>query len=161
MTARLDLFEVLKRISLKDAEYYSNLSPEDQKQVLPVLLQRWLTGTTSQQQLILVNEVVNPFVFTLYKHPQLLWYLMTAVTTGKSNRYKWPAQKSKAEGNKPTAVLIVQEYYRYSSAHANDAVKVLSCDQVIELAHSLGYQQDTVSKIKKEFNVNGAKSNKQ
>jgi len=160
MAHKLDLFEMLGCLNEKDIDYFSNLPPENQKYVVPLVLQRWLTGTNDPRQVVLVNEVVNPFVFNLYKHPHLMWLLMTIVTSGIQKRYTWPSQKSKVGLTKPVAASAVKEYYKYSSADANDAVKLLSCEQVIDIAQSLGYQQDEITKIKKEFNVNGTKSNK-
>lgn len=125
---------------------------------MPLLLQRWMTGTPDARQVFLINEVVNPFVFSLFRHKQLLWQLLTVASSGKSQKYTWLSQKSEAGKNKPTATNIVREYYKFSSKHARDAVKLLSYEQAVELAQELGYQPDVIAKLKKEYDVNGSKS---
>ena len=150
-----DIFEVLGKLNTKNAEYYDNLPEENQKALHPLLLQRWMSGTDSAKQVFLLNEIVNPFVFSLFKHKPLLWKLLTLAAPGSFKKYQWMSQKSEAGHNKPASTVVVMEYYKYSSKHAKDAVKLLTYDQVVSLAHSLGYQQDTITKIKKEFDANG------
>jgi hypothetical protein len=152
---KYNLFEVLAKASTKNAEYYDNLPEDQQKQIQPLLIQRWMSGTDSAKQVFLINEIVNPFVFSLYKHPKLLWKLLTITAPGNSKKYKWMSQKSEAGTKKPTSTAVVAEYYGYNSRHARDAVNLMTYDQVVELASSLGYQQDTITKIKKELDANG------
>jgi hypothetical protein len=152
-----DIFAVLGQANNKNAEYFENLPEDQQKALQPLLIQRWLTGTESARQVFMINEIVNPFVFSLFRHKQLLWQLITICTPGKFQKYTWTSQKTDKH-SKPVSAQIVSQYYKYSAKHAKDAVKLLTYDQVVELAHQLGAQQDTITKIKKEFDVNGSRS---
>lgn len=148
---KYDLFSVLSKANTKQVDYYNTLPDDLQKQIQPLLIQRWMSGTSRRSQVFLLNEVVNPYVFGLFKHKTLLWQLLTIAAPGKSVKYNWISQKGAKTHNKPVATKVVMEYYGYSSKHAIDALRVLSATQVIVLANDLGYQQDIISKIKKEF----------
>lgn len=153
-----NIFDVLNHASTKDVEYYAGLAEDQQKALQPLLLQRWMSGTSSAQQVYLLNEVVNPYVFSLFRHKDLLWKLLTVASSGRAQRYTWLSQKSDAGRHKPIATKVVSEYYKYNIKHATDAVKLLSYEQVAELAHDLGYQPDVIAKLKKEYDANGSKS---
>lgn len=153
-----NIFEVLGHLNNKDAEYYSKLPEDQQKAIVPLLLQRWMTGTSDARQIFLINEVVNPFVFSLFRHRQLLWQLLSVVGPGKFAKYTWMSQKSEAGQNKPVSTQVVADYYKYSLKHARDAVKLLTYEQVVDLAQELGHQPDVLAKIKKEYGVSGGKS---
>lgn len=157
---KIDIFAVLNKASTKDDQWFDTLTEDDQKQLHPLLIQRWLSGTSSAQQVFLLNEIVNPFVFSLFKHKQLLWQLCTVATSGKSQRYQWMGQKSEAGKNKPASTQVVADYYGYSLRHARDAVKCLTKEQIVDLATELGAQPETIAKIKKEHDANGSKSDK-
>jgi hypothetical protein len=148
---KYDLFKVLGQVNIKKADYYDSLDEDLQKQIQPLLIQRWMSGTSSARQVFLLNEVANPYVFSLFKHKTLLWQLLTISAPGKFAKYNWMSQKGTKDHNKPVATKIVMEYYGYSSKHAIDALKVLTYENVVELAHNLGHQSDTISKLKKEF----------
>jgi len=152
-----DIFAVLGQANNKNAEYFENLPEDQQKALQPLLIQRWMTGTESARQVFMINELTNPFVFSLFRHKQLLWQLLTICAPGRFQKYTWTSQKGSG-GEKSTSVQVVAEYYKYSTRQAKDAVKILSYEQVAELAQQLGYQQDIITKIKKEYNANGGKS---
>lgn len=148
---KYDLFAVLGQVNTKKADYYDSLPEEQQKQIQPLLIQRWMSGTNSARQVFLLNEVANPYVFSLFKHKTLLWQLLTIAAPGKFAKYNWMSQKGAKEHNQPVATKVVMEYYSYNSKHAQDAVKLLNCEQIITMANDLGYQPDVIAKIKKEF----------
>lgn len=152
---KFDIFEVLGNINKKNEDYLTEMTDEQQKAVQPVLLQRWMSGTDSARQIYLLNEVANPYMFSLYKHKQLLWQLLTVCAPGSFKRYTWMGQKSAKHGKMPVSTKTVCEYYKYSEKHARDALLVLTVEQVMELAQHMGYQPDDISNIKKEFNAEG------
>lgn len=147
---KLDIFAVLNHISTKDVEYYGNLSDEEKKGFFPVVVTRWLSGTNNAKQIFFLNELVNPFVFSLHKHPELLYILMTLCTSGKSQRYFWNKTVSKTTGI-PTIISVIREYFGYNTKQANEALPVLSDDDILSYADDLGYQKETITKLKKEL----------
>jgi len=148
---KLDIFTVLGKISTKDTRYYRSLNDEEKKGFLPVVVSRWLSGTSSAKQIYFINELVNPFVFSLHKHPQLLYQLMTLCGPGKSQRYFWNKTVSSKSNKTPTAVSVLREVFGYNTKQALEAMPLLSNDDIIEYAEHLGRQKDVITKLKKEL----------
>jgi hypothetical protein len=147
---KLDIFRVLEAINDKDVGFLDKLTEEEAKAFVPFVVQRWLSGTPSAKQVFFINELLNPFVFSLQGHKKLLWDLMTICSPGKQQRYAWNALPSKKNTSKPTAVKVLQEYYGYSSTDAVNVLDLLSRQNLLDMAEELGWQNDEIAKIKKE-----------
>lgn len=147
---KLDIFEVLNNIDLKNRNYCKTLSDDQKKAFAPFVVMRWLTGTGNARQVYFINEIVNPYAFSLQKHKELLMYLMMICTTGKKQRYSWVAPSKK---KKKTSKLIslVQKYFGYNQKHAIDALPLLTDDDLLSYATQLGYQKNEITEIKKEL----------
>jgi len=150
-THKLDIFQTLTSISRKNQEYYSNLSEEEKKGFMPLVVERWLTGTRDARQVYFINELVNPFVFSLANHKPLLYKLMTICTSGKSGRYNWTKALSKKSSSTPIAISCIKQYYDYSTLHAIDALPLLSNDDILLIAEDLGKQKEDIAKLKREL----------
>ena len=148
---KLDIFQVLDHISNKDINFYRNLTEEEQKAFMPLVVMRWLSGTSSARQIYFLNELVNPHIFTSHQHKELLFYLMTVCAPGKKQRYFWNKTLSKKSTATPTAVSVIREYFGYNTLEAIDAMKLLSNDNIMLYAEELGTQTDQLSKLKKEL----------
>lgn len=148
---KLDIFQVLDRISTKDTNFYRNLTEEEQKAFVPLVVMRWLSGTSSARQIFFLNELVNPSVFANHQHKELLFYLMTICGPGKKQRYFWNKTVSKKSTSTPTAVTVIREYFGYNTLEAAEAMKLLSNDNIMFYAEELGTQPDVLSKLKKEL----------
>lgn len=147
---KLNIFQVLKEIDKKNVNFLSSLSTEDQKLFVPVVVTRWLTGTQHKQQVFLINELVNPYVFALYKHPKLLFNLMTVCSSGKTQRYQY-AKNNNSHSNKPTTIKTLQQYFGYSFKEAKRYVGILPPNELIEMAEELGWQQQDLNKLRTEL----------
>jgi len=150
-TRKLDIFKVLNMISTKNTKGYENLSEEEKKGFLPVIVTRWLSGTSNPTQIIYINELVNPFVFSLHKHPQLLYDLMTLCGPNKPQRYYWNKTVSSKSTKLPVTVGVVRDQFGYNTKHALEALPLLSNDDIMEYAEDLGLQKDDITKLKKEL----------
>lgn len=148
---QLDLFGLLGQISLKNSTYYRTLSEDAIKEISPFVIMRWLTGTNDARQIYLLNELVNPFAFTLQKHKELLVQLMTISTSGASPRYKFNKVKSKKTSSTPKSVAVVKSIFGYSSLDALDAMKILKNEDILSFAEQLGMQKPEITAIKKEL----------
>ncbi len=149
---KLDIFAILAALDRKDVDFYSNLTPAEQKTIQPFVLMRWLTGTYNKRQVFLINELINPYVFSMNDHKDLLWKMLTMCTTGKPQRYVW--NKPGARGSaSPTAIKIIQQYFGYNSRDSAQTLKLLSHDDVILMAEELGWQDDEINKVRKEFDM--------
>lgn len=147
---KLDIFRVLKAANKKDAAFFSKLSTVEQKAFLPIVVSRWMSCTPNARQLVFINEFVNPYSFSLYKHPELLWHLLVVANSGSNQAYSWIKAPSKSHGSRPAATKLVMEYYNYSTSDAIDALAILTRDDLLDLAMELGWQPDEIAKVKKE-----------
>ena len=147
---KLDIFTVLNAVDKKNHAFLSKLTPEQQKEVQPFVVTRWLSGTGSARQIMLLNEVVNPYNFSLTKHKELLWKLLTVCGSGRSNRYTWMKLPSKASVGMTNIVSLLKEYYNYSDREAIDSLSLISASSVRLIAAELGKQPDDMAKITKE-----------
>ena len=148
---KLDIFRVLSRVDAKDTKFYDGLSDEEQKAFQPLVVMKWLSGTSDARQVYFLNEFLNPFIFSIPNHKQLLYQLMTICNSGKSRRYKWNKAKPKQSSKMPETIKVIQDTFRYSAKHSEDALPMLTNDDILEYAGHLGRQKDEISKIKKEL----------
>lgn len=147
---KLDIFDLLGKInSSKSGDIYGHLSDEEKKGFAPLVVMRWLSGTSDERQIILLNEFVNPFVFTLGKHPHLLMQLMQVASSKTSKRYQWLGIKSKKKNVE--ALKVVQEYYGMSAREVRLMNPFPPEEEILAMADELGYQKDELAKLKKEF----------
>jgi len=149
---KLDLFkEVLPNISRKNEKYYKSLTEEQAKEITPLVLMRWLSGTNDARQVYFLNELVNPFVFNLGKHKELLVDLMTLCTSGKQQRYKFVKVKSKKTSKTPKTVGVIKQFFEYSTLDAIEVLPIISDDDILSFAEQLGRQPPEITAIKKEL----------
>lgn len=150
-SSRLDIFEVLRMMDTKDNCFLQRLPEEDQKKFQPLVVQKWMSGTGSALQIILIDELVNPYVFELGEHKRLLWKLLTVCTSGKPRKYQWIKQQKHKNAAKKLSAVVVSEYFNYTTNQAYDVLDVFTSDQIVDLAEQLGRQPDEMSKISKEW----------
>lgn len=145
-----DLFEGLAKISKKNYTWYSELSDSGKKSAAPVVIARWMTGTSDAAQLVRINTFVNPYLFSLGQEKGLLFKLMSAASTGRNVRYNW----IKAPGAKTSVKLkieAIKQYYEVSGREAVIYLKNISNDDIIEMAEDLGWDKSEITSLKKEF----------
>ena len=147
---KVDIFDLLNRISKGEQDVWTSLNEEEQKAVSPLIVMRWLSGTSSIRQVMYLNTLVNHLIFSLSKHPDLLFKLMTCCTEKKSARYQWIGQK-KSGGPKRLTIKVIQDYYDYSGREAIKVLPLLNKDKIVEMAESLGWEKEDLTKLKKEL----------
>lgn len=152
MARSLDIFDLLGRL---DSSKGIVLTEEQWKEFAPYVVQRWKSGTGDPLQVVLLNEVVNPYVFSLPTHKPMLLSLLQSTTTGPK-RYGWLGLKGAEKF--PNKRKVLQEYYGYSNREISSLTVWPSDDEVMEMAQSLGWQKDDVAALKKELNGPSKKS---
>ena len=145
---KFNIFDLLARIDNKEYNYYSELNEQDQKSIAPLVLMRWLSGVKDERQVMLLNEFVNPMVFNIHQHPDLLWKLLCVCSSGRRTRYKWNKLENKSSN---LAIEVVKRYFSYSTREASDSIKLLLPEDIIQCAIELGYEQPKITKLKKEL----------
>lgn len=148
-TKKLDIIKVLDAVS-KKRNVLENLNDEEIKSIQPFVLMRWLSGSTDAKQVYFLNEFVNPYVFQLSKHKQLLCHLLTVCTPGKSQRYKWNPPISNVKAF-PQISDMLSKYFNCKQSEAYEMITLLSDEDILNYASELGYQTEDVSKIRKEL----------
>ncbi len=147
---KLDIFELLNKLnSSKSGDIYASLSEDERKGFAPLIVMRWLSGTSDERQIMLLNEFANPVIFPLSKHPHLLMLVLQAANSKTGKRYQWLGIKSKKKNVE--TLKVVAEFYGMSMREVRLLNPLPSESEVIEMAENLGYQKDEISKIKKEF----------
>lgn len=146
---KLDLFATIKEIDKKNRNWYENLPEHQQKQANPFLLMQWLSCGNNDDQTVLINEIVNPYVFKLYKHPKLLAKVLTACTTGSSQRYKWISNAKNIRT--PNCIDLISNAYDISKKEARTMINVIQQEDILLLAYNYGLQADQIKDIQKEL----------
>lgn len=151
MDEKITIFDILARIDSKDKQFYDNLPEAVQKAEHPLVLMKWMAGTSDAMKIVLLNEIVNPYVFNLHKYKPLVMKLLTACTDGNRTRYKWTKLKKAGTTKYPTLTDIIKRVFDYGTARAADTLPLLSDDQLIEYAEGLGFQNDEMRNVRKEI----------
>ena len=151
---QLNIFDVLRNIDKQNIGFYRALSDEDKKAFVPFVTMQWMfclqNPNDNPLQRVLLNEFVNDKVFSLYKHPELLYYLMCVATPGHPQRYKWKKPAS-TETKFPKSLDIVKRVYGYSTRVAEQSMPLLTNNDILEFAQDLGIEVDEIKKLKLEL----------
>ena len=150
---KLDIFQVLRKIDSKDRKFFDSLSEDELKGFLPFLIMRWMSGTSDPMQVYMLNELVNPYVFSFSDNKELLYYLLTTVSDDKRiKRYSWiKGPTANKKSSMPEALSVIKEYFGYNNKEAEDALNILSDEDIIDYASQLGKQKEEISKLSKEL----------
>ena len=149
-TRAIDIFEILKRIDLKDRNFYSNLDDAQKKAFVPVVIMQWLVCCDNDLQRLLVNEYVNKYVFKLYKHPEILYQLMICCSSGKPKFYKWNKVLRKSS-KFPKSIELLKKHLSISTKRAEQDLQLIPNEQLIMLACEMGYQKDELKDLQTEL----------
>lgn len=147
---KYDLFKILGNLSTRNFKYFDDLTDDQLKDIPPLVIMRWLSGTTDKRQVFFLNTLANPMVFSLHKHKRLLLKLFMICMPGKSQKFTWHKQLSKAGMAKPMSTKVVCQYCGYSKREAEDALKLLQKQDIISMAEDLGYPPEDMTKLRRE-----------
>lgn len=111
--AKLDIFEVLDHITMKDTGWFQYLPADKQKAFQPVVVQKWVRGANNNadHHILATNEFVNPFIFSLSAHPVLIYKLFCAANGLKTpTRYRY-LKPAKPPTKRPLSLKAIREFY--------------------------------------------------
>lgn len=150
-THKVDIFKVLGDINKKDQNFYSKLSDEEKKALHPLVLMKWMSGTTSERQIMFLSEFANRYMFSLSNHKDLLMKLLVVCSPGTWTKYNWNKAKSSKGSKTPMLIDLVKDTYQYSTSKAVEVLPILDDNDILELAIDLGRQTQEIRDIKKEL----------
>lgn len=155
-TKDFDLFAFLEKLSSRSFTAYQNLSDEHKKQASPLVISRWLTGTNDQLQLIRLNEVVNPYIFSLGNHKELQFKLMASACTGNTKRYSW--KKMPSSNSDKLKIEVIKQSLGISGREAKMYTDTIQdSSKFIEAAEDLGWSKDEIKKLQTELGIEAPK----
>lgn len=146
---KVDIFGVLKDINDGKRDFYTKLPEDQQKTLHPFVLTRWMSGTKNPLQLIMLNNTVNRYNFSLVSHKRLLMDMLLA-SGARGVRYQWkPGPKKLSSGG--VVERLFKEYYQCSPKEAKMyATSNVDVETLIKMAQFLGWQDDEVTKLKQK-----------
>lgn len=148
----LDIFELLGQLDRKNYQLWDQLSEEQRKAFSPLVTLRWMAGTSDHMQIVMLNELINPLVFSFgAERKPVLMQLMTVCTSGRAQRYSWPAYNIKSSKKISKAIQAVAEFYQLNESDAEDTRQLFNDEEVLDLADQLGWQKDEVKDLKDEL----------
>jgi hypothetical protein len=151
MAARdaLDLFGFLGELNAGNTKAYAELTDEAKKAAHPLVIMRWMSGTSDAQQVMRLNTFVNPYVFSMGEDKELLFQLLGVAGTGykRNNWIKGPGQQ------KASKLLLetVAQAYECTNRDAGHLLELMDEEDVLRCAEELGLDKDQVTKLKADF----------
>jgi hypothetical protein len=146
---KLDIFGLLSNIdSPRSGDIYDKLTEDERKGFAPLVVMRWMSGTSDERQIMMLNEFVNPSVFTLSDHPHLLMQLLQVASSKKPKRYAWLGVKSNKKSVE--CVEVIKQYFGISEREAK-TYSLPPQEEILQMAEELGWDKDRIAKLKKEF----------
>lgn len=148
---QVDIFSILNDISQGDTSFIDSFSEEELKSISPYVIQLWIKGADSNldARMVLTNELVNKYIFSLADHKKLLLKLLCAANGfGGHPYYQFKKKKTSSVSN---LLKLLMEYYNINQTHATDALQLLSVNDITEIAESLGYDNKDIKKLKEEY----------
>lgn len=147
----MNIFEILGKLNKNEHQFFTEGTKEERKGIAPLVLMRWMTGTTDPLQIIKLNSTINQYAFSLYEHPDLLMRMLASNGPGKFRKYNWLKFEGGRGTIKSATYDLYAEIYGYSISDYKDIEDLLTVDRVVDLALDAGYQQDRINPILKEW----------
>ena len=146
----LDIFALLGDIDRKKYDLWEGFTDEQKKEFSPLVTMRWMAGTTSPLQMIMLNELVNVTLFNIGgDHKEFMLKLLTVCSDGNQKRYTWSNYKTSGSKKKQSVELIAT-HYNLSLKEAEDSLKLFTPEEIMELGEIHGLQKDELKALKKE-----------
>lgn len=159
----LNLFGALDAIQLKNKKYYRSLTPAQKKEFVPFIIMRWLSGSNNRNKIERLNGIVNILAegpgaardYIRGEHGALFYNLLICSMDGRREVNRW-LKKNGGTINRSKSLSVVMRFFSYGSREANDALKILSAEDIMDMAAQLGLQKDEIAELKKELKAGAA-----
>lgn len=151
--SKLPLKQQLDAIDKKKRGWYSSLSDDEQKQISPWVLMRYISSSDSVNELNeyfleMVNSIVNVQFNTLRHHPELQMQLLQAIGLGRSMYHPWIAPGKRGEQSKLNTI-ISNLYPNLNDEEVDLLIKNSTPEELSDTLDQLGYDKKEIKKILK------------
>lgn len=147
-TRTVNIFDTLKKIDHRQEDYYDNMMETDQKQLHPLVMTRWMSGTSDPAVIQMLNLTNNRYNFHLVNHKPLLMRMLLLAASGQSRRYQWLAKTK--EVSQARSLKAIRAYYNCSQREAELYMKSHTHEEIVEMAQYVGWQDDEIKALEKE-----------
>lgn len=148
----ITIFTLLNEIENQNYRFFDTLSKE-QQQILfkPVVVLMWLVSSYgSREQLLMLDDLVNRYLFVFSQHPKLLYLLMCVC--GDKQKKKWNFVKRDVKHQKHKETLqVIEIYYNCSPREAVAYLPLLQIEDIKEMCVALGFEPAQIKGIVKEW----------
>lgn len=108
-----NIFDVIKQIDNKNYSYYQTLDNENQKEIQPYTICRWMSALDGSEARHIkytqdINNNVNMYFWDLSKYKDLQWKLLCACGQKGFNKHKWLAM---SKSSKDKDYNIIRQFY--------------------------------------------------
>ena len=143
----IPLKSMLEAIDTNDFEFYSKLTPDQQKEFSPWLAMRYAssaTGNMTAHYLLMVNDIVNRDFSVLKNHPDLQWRLLAVCGSGRPTFHPWiPPGKGKRKSSK-VKELLHSVYPQMGYDDIDLLVAINTEDDLRQLARDAGVDEKDI-----------------
>lgn len=155
-TYKLDIMTVLEAADRGEKAFYNNLTEEEQKAFAPRVLIRWLSTVSDKSphaaySILATNDLINLGMWSISKHPELIWLLMTVAGTGRKQYHQWIPQ-SKAASSTPRLDSLIQQIWPHTNSTEQSLLKRLkTAEEWMELARGAALDDKQLKELRDEF----------
>lgn len=155
-TYKLDIMTVLEAADRGEKGFYTNLTEEEQKAFAPRVLIRWLSTVSDKSphaaySILATNDLINLGMWSISKHPELIWLLMTVAGTGRKQYHQWIPQ-SKAASSTPRLDSLIQQIWPHTNSTEQSLLKRLkTAEEWMELARGAALDDKQLKELRDEF----------
>lgn len=155
-TYKLDIQTVLEAADKNYKDFWDNLTEEEQKAFVPKIVMRWQSALSDKHdlryyQLLATNDLVNVGMWSLSKHPELLWKLLCVAGTGKKQYHMW-IPNNKKESTTPKWDKFISEIYPHLNQTEQKMIKsIKTSSEWLELITQSGADDKLIKDIKNEI----------
>lgn len=155
-TYKLDIQTVLEAADKGIKGFYENLTEEEQKAFTPLITMRWQSGLSDKSdhnryQILATNDLVNLGMWSLGKHPELLWKLLCVASTGRKQYHTW-IPMSKKETTTPKWDTFINTYWPHINEQERSMLKQIKpLSEWLDLVKDAGADDKLIKDIKNEI----------
>lgn len=136
---KINIYEALKKMNQQDICWFEHLTVEEQASLHPYVLLLWVKGAQKNYyvHMLLTNEYVNPFVFSLDQNHRQLLYKLICYANGLDDYSKYYFQKKDQQKKDQK---IISYFYNVNKYKANDILTLISQEELEELRELYGQE---------------------